>query len=202
MKLLIIEGTDNVGKDTIINQLKNDFNYYKIYHCEKPSDYENLTKHQKNLLQADEQKNNFIKLMSHTIYDYISCDIMDNKNPIIIHNRSWYGEYVYGCLYRNNSEYEVKQMIKNLELSILKVIPQEDIYFITLLSDNMNFLSKNEDGKSLSEGDIYKMEIETNRFKEIHNLSLFKNKCIIYVNDGESFKDKNEIYNKIINFIS
>lgn len=197
MKLLIIEGTDNVGKDTIINKLKQDFNYYKIYHCEKPNNYTHLTKTQNNILQAAEQKNNFINLLGHTIYDYVTCDILDSKNPIIIHNRSWYGEYIYGCLYRNNSEYEVKQMIRNLENSLLKSIPQEDIYYITLLSNNMNFLCKHEDGQSLSEGDTYKMELETNRFKEIHNYSILKNKYIIYVNDGEVFRHQNEIYNEI-----
>ena len=33
-KLIIIEGTDNVGKDTVINQLLNRYKDAKVYHCE------------------------------------------------------------------------------------------------------------------------------------------------------------------------
>ena len=49
-KLIIIEGTDNTGKDTVIKQLLNRYKDAKVYHCEKPKskDAEQAAKEQYN----------------------------------------------------------------------------------------------------------------------------------------------------------
>ena len=36
MKIIIVEGTDRTGKDTLINELKNMSNHTLIIHCGKP----------------------------------------------------------------------------------------------------------------------------------------------------------------------
>ena len=82
-KLIIIEGTDNVGKDTVINQLLDKYKDAKVYHCEKPKS--NDAKE-----AAKEQYNSFLSLAKENSI---------SKDTIIIHNRSWYGEYVYGVKY-------------------------------------------------------------------------------------------------------
>jgi hypothetical protein len=66
----------------------------------------------------------------------------------------------------------------------------------------MEFLARNEDGLSLSSGKIDLMEKETQRFKEIHDYSIIKNKHIVYVNNGTMFRDANDIYNEILSYIN
>ena len=182
-KLIIIEGTDNVGKDTVINQLLDIYQNAKMYHCEKPKS--------KDVKEAaKEQYNLFLGLANENV---------TSNDSIIIHNRSWYGEYVYGVKYRNNDENEVKKSILEFEKIILDNI--SDVCLIMLLSDNSNFLINNDDGLSISKAKKELIEDETKRFEEIFKFSTIPNKCIIYVNDGENWKPKEEIINKIYEIV-
>lgn len=192
MKVIIIEGTDNVGKDTVIEQLSYEFTDTTIHHCEKP-------KSSKPEKAAQQQKDLFIKLMGNTVY---FAKENENKESIcLIHNRSWYGEYVYGCMYRDNNPEQVKQMINMLEKCLTAVIKPEDLCFITLLSDNADFLVRNDDGLSISNADKGKIIHETQRFEEIYKESIIKNKHIVYVNDGDNFRPKEDIFNEILEYI-
>lgn len=182
-KLIIIEGTDNVGKDTVINQLLDRYKDAKVYHCEKPK-----SKDAKEA--AKEQYNSFLSLAKENSI---------SKDTTIIHNRSWYGEYVYGVKYRNNDENEVKKSILEFENILLNNI--DDVCLIMLLSNNSDFLVKNDDGLSISKAKKELIEDETKRFEEIFKFSTIPNKCIVYVNDGENWKSKEEIINKIYEII-
>jgi thymidylate kinase len=196
MKIIIIEGTDNVGKDTVIKRLEKEFINCAVIHCEKPP-------HANSKDMALFQQSSFTKLMGDTLYQYTAYKRLGIGDEFaLIHNRSWYGEYVYGCMYRDNDPKFVKHMIRSLETIITKVIEPIDICYITLLSDNMEFLARNEDGSSLSSGKIDLMEKETQRFKEIHDYSIIKNKHIVYVNNGTMFRDANDIYNEILSYIN
>ena len=187
MKIVIIEGTDNVGKDTIINRLNTDFNC-NIFHCEKPPvSIEDA---------AEYQEKYFNRLKNLTIAEYKS-----KMFDCLIHNRSWYGEYVYGCMYRNNNSEDVIKLINKLEYFLLEDVNFNDICYITLLSDNMEFLSRNEDGLSLSSGKEDLIKEETERFKSIFEHSIIPNKHIVYVNNGNKFRDKDDIYNEILSYI-
>ena len=88
-------------------------------------------------------------------------------------------------------------MIFNLELLLNKNIREDDIVYITLLSDNIDFLVRNDDGLSLSDAKKELIAEETKRFEEIHKLSTIKNKHIVYVNNGTEFRDKDDIYNEV-----
>ena len=182
-KLIIIEGTDNVGKDTVINQLLNKYKDAKVYHCEKPKSKD--TKE-----AAKEQYNSFLNLAKEN---------STSKDEIIIHNRSWYGEYVYGVKYRNNNENEVKKSILEFEKIILDNI--DDVCLIMLLSNNSDFLVKNDDGLSISKAKKELIEDETKRFEEIFKFSTIPNKRIVYVNNGENWRIKEEILNKIYDIV-
>ena len=182
-KLIILEGTDNVGKDTVINQLLDRYKDAKVYHCEKPKSKDDKE-------AAKEQYNSFLSLAKET---------SESKDATIIHNRSWYGEYVYGVKYRNNDENEVKESILEFEKIILKNI--DDVCLIMLLSDNSDFLVKNDDGLSISKAKKELIEDETKRFEEIFKFSTIPNKCIVYVNDGENWKPKEEIISKIYEIV-
>ena len=183
-KLIIIEGTDNVGKDTVINQLLNKYKDVKVYHCEKP-------KLKDAIEAAKEQYNSFLSLAKESV---------KNNHSNIIHNRSWYGEYVYGVKYRNNDENEVKKSILEFEKIILNNI--DDVCLIMLLSDNSDFLVKNDDGLSISQAKKELIEDETKRFKDIFKFSTIPNKHIIYVNKGENWRNKEEIIDEVNNIIS
>lgn len=182
-KIIIIEGTDNVGKDTVIKQLLNKYKHAKVYHCEKPK-----SKDAKEA--AIEQYNSFLSLAKEN---------STSKDEIIIHNRSWYGEYVYGVKYRNNNEDEVKKSILEFENILLDNI--NDVCLIMLLSNNSDFLVKNDDGLSISKAKKELIEDETKRFEEIFKFSTIPNKHIIYVNDGENWRTKEEIINKIYELV-
>ena len=182
-KIIIIEGTDNVGKDTVINQLLDRYKEAKVYHCEKPK-----SKDAKEA--AIEQYNSFLSLAKEN---------STSKDEIIIHNRSWYGEYVYGIKYRNNNEDEVKKSILEFENIILNDV--DDVCLIMLLSNNSDFLVKNDDGLSISKAKKEFIKDETKRFEEIFKFSTIPNKHIIYVNDGENWKTKEEIINKIYKIV-
>lgn len=182
-KLIIIEGTDNVGKDTVIAQLLDRYKDAKVYHCEKPKSKDDIE-------AAKEQHNSFLKLAKENV---------SSDDTTIIHNRSWYGEYVYGVKYRNNDKDKVKKSILEYERTILDNI--DDTCLIMLLSNNSNFLVKNDDGLSISKAKKEFIEDETNRFKEIFQFSTIPNKHIIYVNDDENWRDKEEIINEIFHII-
>jgi thymidylate kinase len=196
MKIIIIEGTDNVGKDTVIKRLEAEFINCAVVHCEKPP-------HATSKEQALYQQSSFINLMANTLYQYIAYSKLGIGDEFaMIHNRSWYGEYVYGCMYRDNDPTFVKHMIKTLETALNNSIKPNDLCFITLLSDNMEFLSRNEDGLSLSSGKQDLIKLETERFKEIHNASIIKNKHIVYVNDGNKFRHPDDIYKEVLGYIN
>lgn len=183
-KLIIIEGTDNVGKDTVINQLLDRYKDAKVYHCEKPK-----SKDAKEA--AKEQYNSFLSLAKENSV---------SKDTTIIHNRSWYGEYVYGVKYRNNDENEVKKSILEFENILLNNI--NNVCLIMLLSDNSDFLVKNDDGLSISQAKKELIEDETKRFEEIFKFSTIPNKRIIYVNNGENWRTKEEIIGEVYNAIN
>ena len=183
-KLIIIEGTDNVGKDTVINKLLDKYKDAKVYHCEKPKskDFKEAAK---------EQYNSFLSLAKENSI---------SKDTTIIHNRSWYGEYVYGVKYRNNDENKVKKSILEFENILLNNI--DDVCLIMLLSDNSDFLVKNDDGLSISKAKKELIEDETKRFEDIFKFSTIPNKRIIYVNNGENWRTKEEIIDEVCNAIN
>lgn len=190
MKLIIIEGPDNTGKNTIVHNILEYCNYVKVKHCSKPV-----------FTTPDETSNAQKELFGAIVLDDIFEHKYSNQIDIIVHNRSYYGEYVYGCLYRQNTDNFVKDMIKHLECVYKTYISENDVYYITLLAKNPEVIVKNDDGKSISEGKLEKIIEEQNRFKEIHDFSSFKNKHIIYIDENGEFKSRDEIWNEFKNFV-
>ena len=125
----------------------------------------------------------------------------DSSLKAVIHNRSIYGEYVYGPKYRQESKEETSKLVHNLETGQLRTfILSRDLYFILLTSSDSDLLTKNDDGLSYSskKSDI---EDEIIAFDEIFNLSQIENKIRIYINDGNHFRSKDDIYRDVISFI-
>ena len=183
-KIIIVCGPDNCGKDLLISRLKENFNNPMILHAGIPP---------KNCDLFDYY---YKGIISDTL-DAFNDDVHD----AIIHNRSIYGEFVYGTKYRGERPIKVAEMIHQLETSQLKqFILSNDLYLILLTSSDASLLANNDDGKSISnkEDDI-KEEISS--FNTIFNLSSIENKLRVYVNNGCKFRDKDCIYYDVMKFI-
>lgn len=185
MKLIIIEGTDNTGKDTLISKLLEKFPTVTLIHCGKPYSKKYSSKEQ------DELFNVYINNILNGSYD--------NTHAIIM-NRSHIGEYVYGVLYRNRIVDEVGNMIIKLNKK-LSLRNDLDIKYVQLICTSKKLLSNNEDGQSLSGGIDYKISIETDKFKEIYKYCDLPKKMVI-VNDEDKFRSRESIFNEVWNFIN
>lgn len=179
MKILIIEGPDNSGKDLLISKIISKFTTSTIIHCKKP----------------DFNISNELEILYET---YINS-INNNKynTDILIFNRSWLGEYVYGQLYRNKDKNEIINNIKHIE----NMLKKHNVYYIQLLSSSNVLLLNNEDGLSLSKSSLDKISLENSLFKEVFELSSIKNKKLVYVNKDDNFREYKDIHNEIFNFL-
>lgn len=189
MKVVIIEGTDNSGKNTLISCLLDHYKTATVIHCDKPP-------------YIDNSVNDIYQDMS---FFQIAIDIINKKynTDIVILNRSWIGEYIYGCLYRYRKDEDVYNMIYKIEKALIESCI--DVKYIQLMSNYECYIN-NDDGESISyDRDIVEDEIK--RFEHIYRSSILDKK-MIYVNKGEmlgttgEFRDKKEILNEALNFIN
>lgn len=185
-KVIIIEGVDNVGKSSLISKLNEYYNgSVEILHSEVPP--------------KDCSLFNFYYdgLIHNTLDAYYNKDV-----GAIIHDRSMYGEYVYGPKYRNEDKNYISKLISDLESGQLNTfILSNELYFILLTSSDISLITNNDDGKSISNKSA-DIEEETKLFNEVFDLSKIKNKKRIYVNSGSEFRNKDDIYSEVLNFIN
>jgi|688.fasta_scaffold558288_1 hypothetical protein len=177
MKLVIIEGLDRCGKDTLISNLSTKFPQVLMRHWSFPQGDSNDAKTQW-------QKDTFLNEME-------KWDIVKNEeyNEPLIWNRSHIGEYVYGTIYRDSKPSTwIPQMEK-------RYLTGNNVYLIFLYAD-ADFLLKEDDGQSYSVNKDDK-ELEIKKFHEAIDKSIIINKLKIKVNDGERYITESEILNKI-----
>jgi len=179
MKLIIIEGPDNCGKNTLINKISENFLTVTNIHYTKP-------------------ENKYIQNTVFRGYAYAIVNKVYDTDAVIL-NRSHYGEFVYGCLYRGISDKDALDIISEIDDIYIK--NNIDVYYIQLLSTSDKLLLKNDDNKSLSKGNIESIAAEQRRFRTVFDESKL-NRTLILVNDGEKFKSPDDIYNEAINFIN
>lgn len=184
MKLVIIEGTDNTGKDTLISKLLEKYPTVTLIHCGKPCSKKYSSREQDELFSV--YTNNIVN----KIYD---------NTHIIIMNRSHIGEYVYGVMYRHRDIKDAEAMVMEINAR-LELRSDLDVRYVQLLCSSEKLISENEDGKSLSSGDMEKIKQEREMFEQIFNLTLLKKK-LIYVNDGDNFRSRESIFNEVYKFI-
>ena len=179
-KFIIIEGTDNVGKDTqqnlIIKNLKNDI-FHKMHYSSLPFK-DDITL---NTTYSKKMYENMFKLM-------VLCK---DQDVYIIFNRSHLGESVYSPLYRKYSGdyvFDIEEKFTN--------ILRENLYLITLTNDPHTIWNR-DDGKSFykNEEDI---KAEVDGFNRAHRLSKIKNKLLL--NIGTMSAD--DVSKIIIDFLS
>jgi thymidylate kinase len=197
MKVYIIEGPDNTGKSTLCEAIKN---YYlkngvsevriKTLHFSTPM---GDTAEEKAANADNEYKEAAKYVASHKTYHYTDVLILD---------RSWYGEYVYGQIYRNRTLDDVSSMIRGVEDIIINNVDPDDIKLIITHADNIDFIINHEDGKSLSNVDRDLLNTEIEKFDEIlDNVTGLKHIVKLTVNKPDStteFEDINVLLNNIL----
>lgn len=191
MKLIIIEGTDRTGKSTLLKKLCEYYNYdnVTIRHFGKPK-----VTHGTNVKSLQRAIFKFECELLKRIHD---IEILENKNyyeNVVIWNRSHFGEYVYGQMYRDYTNEEATEVIKDIDF-ILKHL-NIDIQVVHLYGD-INVLMKNEDGDSLSKTiDDKKKEIDL-FFDVFYNKTNF---IVNHVNvtDKNTYRSASDIFNDVL----
>ena len=178
-KFIIIEGTDNVGKDTqqnLIIEKLNDLVFHKVHYSSLPFK-DDVDKHTK-----------YSKKMYEDMFNMM--ELCKSSNINIIFNRSHLGETVYSPLYRNYSG----DYVFDIEKKYTKAL-RENLYLITLVNDPHTIL-KRDDGKSFY-GNEEEVKAEVDGFNRAHRLSTIKNK--FHLNIGNMSAE--EVSHLIIDFL-
>ena len=185
-KFIIIEGTDNVGKDTqqnLIIERMSDHVFHKLH-------YSSLPFRDDKQLHANYSKkmyDNMFKLMMKSKIAHQPGD-----EPInLIFNRSHLGETVYSPLYRGYSGDYVFDIEKKYTHAL-----RENLYLITLVNDPHTIL-KRDDGKSFY-GNEEEVKAEIDGFNRAHRLSQIKNKLHVTVGNMSAM----DVSHLIINFLN
>jgi hypothetical protein len=189
MKLLIIEGADNTGKDHLINLIEKNTQYTNIIkrHWSYPAGDSN---EQKTLYQVSSFLNEF--LLYNKVKDFESL----KDDSIMIWNRSHIGELVYGTLYRNS--HPDRWVMQMEELAGISENP--NVYLVYLYAD-AEFLASNEDGLSYS-ASIDDKKREQSAFTDAIKSSSIKKVLKLKVNTGESFIDNTTLLDNVLDFIN
>ena len=182
MKLVIIEGMDRCGKDSIIDLISQDHFIHSITHWGYPVGNTNEEK-------TEWQKTSFLDYMSK--WKNVQSNSLDS---LVVWNRAHVGEYVYGTMYRDSYP---DTWIPDLEEKYLS----DDNVYLVLLHADPEFLLKHDDGNSYTtQLELEKLEHE--KFQTAFDSSTIKNKIKIKVSHGDNYSDINDIYSIIVEAIS
>lgn len=186
--LIIIEGPDNTGKDTLQKNLQNKLGDCVTFHFTSPPS--NIDKKEKLNYQVKTWK----KIWSDT-----KKSINENGLNFGIWNRSHLGEYVYGQMYRNTPANIIRNEIEKFENDFLKPYENEIKQHLVILIPDVNTVIENDDGLSHSIKLIDKLN-EIQLFKEFINLTCIKDSFIYEVcSPNGEFKNDIVIRDQILN---
>ena len=184
-KFIIIEGTDNVGKDTqqdlIIKNMSNHV-FHKLHYSSLPfkDDKDKHAAYSKDLYET----------MFQLMIKSKSTETKDDLDINIIFNRSHLGESIYSPLYRGYSG----DYVFDIEKKYTKAL-REELYLITLVNDPHTIL-KRDDGKSFY-GNEEEVKAEVDGFTRAHRKSTIKNKLLVNVGTMSAI----EVSNILIEFL-
>ncbi len=178
-KFIIIEGTDNTGKDTqqnLIIEKVNNLVFQKLHYSSLPFKDDK----EKHISYSQKMYDDMFKLMMAS----------KDKDINLIFNRSHLGESVYSPLYREYSG----DYVFDIEKKYVKQLRKE-LYLITLTNDPHTIL-KRDDGLSFY-GNEEEVKAEVDGFNRAHRLSKIKNKLKIHLGTMSA----EEVSNIIIDFL-
>ena len=204
MKVIIVEGMDNTGKSTMIDRLIKYFDRTDGIDAEKQIYVKHLVKPDG---ENDIERATNIDITNFNLATFLINAHKENKYKYIILDRAWYSEYVYGQLYRNRQEHEIRKRVQTIEEYLnnyfFKHIDTVSFHLLIFLATDPNFYIKHEDGQSLSIGNEQRDLIikEMSLFTNIAYIANVENKGIILVNNGSEFLTEDTIFKKIKNII-
>jgi len=191
MKLLLIEGPDRCGKNTLIKNLTAQAENYIVRHFGSAKG--------KNDLEKRNFQYQFFK-KEFSLADLRSQFEMTDKEryprDIWIMNRAHLGEFVYGKMYR---ETHPEQWVMQME-SMFGMDLDPSVYLL-LLTAPPEFLCKRDDGLSFSNNVMQKTS-EISFFKNAFDQSKIINKMILDVSNGDEYLDESIILHKVNNFLN
>lgn len=193
MKHIIIEGGDRLGKNTLMKAILEQLNYdnVTIRHFAKPPKGLTPKESLDHQMTCFYKEANFVDLID----EQMTEDDWSYFPETVIWNRSHLGEYVYAQMFRGISKKDISLKLKQFEERTL----HPKTYLITLTAAPRFFFSK-EDGESFSQN-LEQKTMELRLFKEIHALSLVKNKLLLKVDKNNEFRPAEDIAQEVINFI-
>lgn len=166
---VIICGIDRTGKSSFIENILRHYGPHPVIHSSSPP-------------KGIGCPHQYQKEYYHKFFDVLT------HNTDIIFDRGHLDEYVYGPMYRGQSDLSY---IKELE----STSPLNTI-LVFLYTTDTSFLK--DDGKSI---DYTKRELEQTQLQEAFNKSLIVKKISIKVNDGSSYRSPLEIFNEFKNYM-
>lgn len=188
MRVIIIEGPDNSGKNTLIHNIIDNHDVVKVIHCHKPE-------------RGDSDPFSTMKRIYLWHAEEIIRDKIEGHVDVVVFNRYHISEYVYGQMYRNGNPEAIKEMIDTIDEYLINNIGKENIYYVQLYCTAPSLLIKHEDGLSLSGGSEERIKTELEKFEEIYQYSKL-NKIKIRINDGEgNFNSRGHIVEQFKKFI-
>lgn len=184
MKLIIIEGTDRTGKDTLANRLIQDRRNVVKRHWGYPqgNTNEEKTRHQKNSFREE-----------FGLYDLLYTNGPDMD---MIWNRAHIGEFVYGTIYRDS---QPETWVWALEKEYY--FEEDANVYLILLHADPEFVAAKDDGKSYS-AKLEDKTKEVSAFVSAFHKSSIQNKIQIKVNDGNEYVSHDAIYETVKKFIN
>lgn len=193
MRSIIIEGPDRCGKNTLIKNLCEQFSYDNVVvrHCAKPPRNIGIADVYKWQMRAFIEEGKLSRYLS-------SMDEREFKyyENLLIHNRYYPGEYVYGIMWRGYRKEFISEKLKVFENTYVNL---DSTLLVTLYGDE-EFLMSKEDGNSLSQT-VQKKREEVDLFLEFHEKSLIRNKLSLKVNNGTDWLNPTDIFNEVLNRI-
>ena len=184
-KFIIIEGTDNVGKDTqqdLIIKNMSDHVFHKLHYSSLPFKDDK----EKHATYSNKLYETMFQLMMKSKVGNLKDDLDIN----LIFNRSHLGESVYSPLYRGYSG----DFVFDIEKKYTRAL-REDLYLITLTNDPHTIL-KRDDGKSFY-GNEEEVKAEVEGFNRAHRKSTIKNKLLVNVGTMSAI----EVSNILVDFL-
>lgn len=200
LKSIIIEGVDRLGKNSLIDGIKNQLGFFQVIHYQKPELLDvYLDSARRNLNRPDHSNDPSVLSAALNMYQRSSFfemfEMLSTKTKYIM-NRGHLGEVVYSPRYRKYSgDYVLDFMEKSFRED-----PNDSTSCINttllILLHTSSFDMIKDDGNSF---DFDKKDEEQNDFVRAFEKSIIRHKIMIDINDGSgNFVPKDKILGVVI----
>ena len=182
-QLIIIDGPDNTGKDSAIAKI---LEYIPNAAVQR-------------FVGTNKQGDDALQYQTSIYKNFIGSLSSPVSPEVIILNRCWVGEMVYGPLYRQENYTDCANMVFDMFDSIPHDIDVKYIY----LTAHVNFLVRNDDGLSLSNAskDLIATELQVFdvAFSILNNHDTIKAYKVCVAKDDNTFID--DFYSVILDIV-